>query len=172
VSISIFIREVDMRAYLAKEDGSVFSLTLADGLRFPNLHAAKDAWERVPAQNRSGMRVEMVAADPEQSCDERDIEPMGEIEELVEVSQTPLRGAVELFAMLKKSSKYFRQFDGWSKVTAVIAPSYGDVYCFRVAHNAYRHEDLIFAVKLPNGEMCRLDKWCVTKSVIGGAIAK
>jgi hypothetical protein len=164
MSVSIFIREVDMRGYITNEDGSRLSLTLSDGRRFPNLVAAREFFERVPGKYRAGSRYEMVAADPDISSEEADIEPMGELDDFIEIEQTPLRGAVELFAMLRKSSKYFHQFQGWVKVDAVIAPSYGDQYCFRCAHNAYRHEDLIFAVKLRTGEMARLDKWLAPKA--------
>jgi hypothetical protein len=163
VSISIFIREANMLGYIIKEDGRVLSLAITDGLRFPNIGAAKEAFQRIPVQNLAGERWEMVAADPERSTEEVDIHPVGELEVLEEVKPAPLRGAVELFAMLKKSSKYYHQFRGWAKVDSVFSPSHGDEYCFRCAHNSYRHADLIFGVKLANGEIVRLDKWVPTK---------
>lgn len=162
MSISIFIREMDMPAYVA-EDGRgklVLSLTLADGVRYPNVMAAQEAFDGIRQQFR-GMRMEMVSADPEESSDPRDIEPMGELEDLEEIPRVPL-GALSLFAELKKSSKYHGQFRGMQPVTHVIPASYGDHYCFRVAHNAYRHEDLIFAVQV-RGEFMRLDKFIAPK---------
>jgi hypothetical protein len=160
MSVGIYIREVDMNGYLAREDGKQLSLTLADGIKFPNIHAAKEAHAGF-RHNTIGFRMEMVAADP----DRPDLEPksMGELDDLEEIAPVPLKGALELYAQLKKSSKYFHQFQGAQKVTHIIPPSLGDHYCFRVAHNAYRHEDLVFSVKVGD-EFVRLDKWSPPKN--------
>lgn len=88
-------------------------------------------------------------------------------EPTVEVEQTELRGAVELFAQLKKSSKYHGQFLGWQRVRCVTTVDWGDEYCWGIAGNRYRHEDLIFGVKLVGAKtsqgsrdaIVRLDKW-------------
>jgi hypothetical protein len=160
MSIGIFIREMDMNSYLAREDGKQFSLTLTDGIRFPNPHAAKEAHAGF-RHNTIGLRLEMVMADTERP----DLEPesIGELDDLEEIAPVPMKGALELYAQLKKSSKYFHQFQGAQKVTHIIPPSLGDHYCFRVAQNAYRHEDLVFSVKVGD-ELVRLDKWSPAKT--------
>jgi hypothetical protein len=161
MSVAIYIREMDMPAYVAEDrDGKfVLSMTLSDGLQFPNLQAAKEAHVGL-RQKTIGMRLEMVAADPDRP--DLDPKPMGELDDLQEVPTVPLSGALELYAELKKNSKYYHQFRGPQKVTHVIPPSWQDHYCFRIAHNAYRHEDLIFSVKV-GGELMRLDKFVAPK---------
>lgn len=155
MSLSIYVREIcEEGMWLAALEPLTMALTAEEAMPFPNLVAAKEA---VQAANLFPMRFEAVAADP---CNSSEPAVLCEIETLEEIPQVPLRGAVELFAMLKKSSKYHRQFEGWAKVDRAIPPSFGDHYCFRVSHNAYRHEDLLFGVKLPGtAEILRLDKW-------------
>lgn len=152
MSLSIFLRTLDDELWLAAIEPLTMSPDVADALSFPNLVAAQEAFGRFGGD---GLRMKAAAVNRATG----EAADLGECEALVPIEQTPLRGAVVLFASLKKSSKYHGQFRGWEKVSAVIAPSEGDHYCFRVAHNAYRHEDLILGVKLPNGEIMRLDKW-------------
>lgn len=157
MSFGIYVRELgteDGHLWLASLDPVTMDGDFSKALRFRNL---VEATEVVQSANLFPMRFQAVAVDPESAQEPLEI---CEIETLEEIPQVPLRGAVELFAMLKKSSKYYRQFEGWAKVDRVIPPSYGDHYCFRVAHNAYQHEDLLFGVKLPGvAEILRLDKW-------------
>ena len=154
MSISIYVRELAEGMWIASLDPVSLVPSLDEAMAFPNIVAAQEA---VGAADLFPMRFAAFAADP---CSSSAPLVLCEIETLEEIPQVPLRGAVELMASLRKSSKYFYQFSGWKKVERVISPSYGDAYCFRVDHNAYRHEDLIFAVKLPGqDEIVRLDKW-------------
>lgn len=155
MSVGIYLREIDGGLWLSSLEPLTLAESAEDAMPFPNLVAAQEAFGR--ALGDSPIRMNAIARDP---VNDPDGKILCECEALVPIEQTSLRGAVELFAMLKKSSKYFGQFRGWAKVDAVIAPSQGDHYCFRAAHNAYRHEDLIFGIKLPgSGETMRLDKW-------------
>lgn len=162
MSLSIFIREADMLGYITSTapGPQPLSLTLSDGLKFPNPHAAQEAFDSLPAKFKDGLRFEMVAADPDDAT--REPRVIGELETFESIPRVPL-GALSLYAEIKRSSKYFGQFRGLQPVTHVIPPSYGDAYCWRVAHNAYRHEDLTFAIKV-GGEFVRLDKWIAPKA--------
>lgn len=110
MSLGVYIRtgEVWVESFEPR-----FSLTseLAEALSFPSLEAAQEAHSRAAESLPISMIMEAVAADTLGPC----IVPLCKLEALIEIEQTPLRGAVEVFAMLKKSSKYYHQFQGWRK---------------------------------------------------------
>lgn len=165
MSVRIYIREAggdsEESMFVMFQNGQVaLSKWLNNATPFPNLCAAKEAHEGF-RHKTVGVQFEMVAIDIE--ADPNRITPMGELDDLEEVPRVPIDDSLTLYAALRKSSKYHHQFSGWQPVTRVIPPSYGDHYCFRVAHNAYRHEDLIFAIKVRD-EFVRLDKWVAPKT--------
>lgn len=154
MSVSIYIRETN-GMWVSGLTPIALSLDIRDAVAFPNLIAAQEAHTGF-RMFTAGMTMQCVAYDPETLGSPMNV--LCELDDLEEIQTTPAMQFV-LVASLKKSSKYFRQFDGWQKVTNITSPRFADHYCFRVAHNAYRHEDLIFAVKLPGGEVMRLDRF-------------